>query len=223
VSYAAYAPVALAGIEGLNDVLADRSITVVMQRGLDRARLNVEVDAEDPVFAALRAMGYRVGLTRWPEVLQALDAVRARQDTFQKLAGRPLELYRPMIALALLASNDGDRSFLDDLSTVAAEDADSGDRLDPDATRVFQALEGRLRVAPLILVAPGELAPHLGNFTSSERVGRLLKSLGFDRNKKRRRDSVVYQITREQFTEQARRYGYPTDLSGESAAEAERV
>src|SRR5262249_22570251 len=97
VPYEVYAPVALAGIKGLDAVLADRSITVGMQRGIDRTRINSEVTASDPALAGIRAMCYRLTLTCWPVVPKSLDALRARQDSFAILAGRPLELYRPLI------------------------------------------------------------------------------------------------------------------------------
>src|SRR5262249_35499655 len=42
-SYEVYAPIALAGIAGLNAVMADRSITITMERGTDREKIDREV------------------------------------------------------------------------------------------------------------------------------------------------------------------------------------
>src|SRR5262245_36294058 len=111
--YDVFSPMALAGISGLHHVLADRAITIGMQRGLSKAKLNSEVFSDESPYPELRAHAYRVALTRWPEVEDALQEIRATQDSFTILAGRPLELYRPLIALALIAKNDGEPSFIE--------------------------------------------------------------------------------------------------------------
>jgi len=216
--YDTYAPIALAGIQGVNLVLADRAITIVMQRGCDKTRLNAEIDESDPAFAAIRAMGYRLALTDAPVVVCGLNAVRTQQDTFMILEGRPLELFRPLIALALLAKAEGDESFLADLSVLVRED--SREVLDPEAMRVFVELEKRLQAAPSITVFPKDLTGATDDsWSTPEQVGRLLQALGF-RPGKRKSAGQPYTITREQFREQARRYGYPVELPElESVAE----
>jgi len=117
--YATFAPMALAGIAGLHDVLADRAITVRTQRGLDKTKLNSEVQPDNPPYPELRALAYRLALSGSGHVVSALTAIRAQQDSFTMLSDRPLELYRPLMALALLAKAEGNASFLDDIHTLA--------------------------------------------------------------------------------------------------------
>jgi hypothetical protein len=217
VPYHVYGPVALAGIRGLDDVLADRSISVLMQRGKDKALVNSEVDPADPVWAGVRAKCYRLTLTHWPQVLRALHAVRARQDSFKVLEGRPLELYRPLLAVGVLARAEGDDSFLSDLSTLVRDDAEAQDPLEAEAMRLFAELERRLRIAsaPFITVSPSEL---VGTAAPPEQVGKLLKRYGFPG--RRTKTGSVYTITREYFLEQAKRYGYPADLKPQPTSDA---
>jgi hypothetical protein len=219
VPYEVYAPMALAGIRGLHDVLADRAITIMMQRGLDKTRLNAEVTPTDPAYAAIRAMGYRLALSRWPDVLRGIGAVRARQDSFTILEGRSLELYRPLIAVALLAKAQGEGRFLEDISAFIRDEEDIREGLDPEARWLFGALEGRLRSAPTITVFPKDLTTGFdGPLLTPEQVGRLLKSHGFSPGK-RRSGGVPYTITHEHFSEQARRYGYVPEAAQEPEPE----
>lgn len=216
VSYGVYTPMALAGIRGLHGVLADRAILVRMQPGLNKTRVNREVDPRDPVYAQMRGMGYRLALTGWPAVKAALESVRRRQDSFKHLAGRPLELYRPLLAVAILASHEGDSTFLADLSALVRDDADAREGLQPEVARLFELLEERLRAAPSITVSPGEL---IGGFRqldmTAENGGRLLRLHGF--KGRRQKAATVYTITREHFTTQARRYGYVVSPGWEGA------
>ena len=218
VLYDAYAPIALAGISGLNAVLADRAITVEMQRGLNKATINSEVVVDDPIYGKLRAAGYRVALARWLDVQAALETVRDRQDSFTTLAGRPLELYRPLIALAILTNYiGGDPRFLADLSSLVQNEAGSRDELDRQATWLFNELDRRLTGDTSITVTPAELLTG-GDWTNrplidAARVGKLLNTYGFTDGRRRTSKGSVYTITRARFTEQAQRYGHQTDDS----------
>jgi hypothetical protein len=214
VLYNVYAPLALAGIAGLHDVMADRAITVEMQRGIAKARINAEVVPDDPVYSRIRAMGYRLALTGAPDVVKGLDVIRERQDTFTVLEGRPLELYRPLLALGVEASTSGDASFLRDLSVIVQEDASTREHLDADAARLFDALDGRFAGdLATVTFTPTELNTSAGGWLASpDKVGRLLHSYGFE--SKRTKKSTSYTVTRAKFLEQAKRWGYQTTLAG---------
>jgi hypothetical protein len=215
-----YAPVALAGIKGLNHVLADRAITVMMQKGHHKTHVNAEVDMNSSAFAELRAMGYRLALTACPQLVQALDALTAKQDTFKHLAGRPLELYRPLIAVALLAVHEGEGSFMTDLNTLVKENADDEATVDPDTARLFTALEKCLGTMATITVYPGKLIPDEwgpGGWLDGGQVGKLLKQHGFPPGK-RTKDGQSYTITWERFLGQAHAYGCQVAAEGRGGA-----
>ena len=214
VLYNAYAPMALAGIKGLDDVLADRAITIPMQPGIEKAKINAEVDPADPAYDAVRAMGYRLALTKGPAVREALSVIRQEQDSFTILQGRPLEFYRPLMAIALLASNDP--MFLDDLEAAVQDERGSRNALEPDAAWLFGELHRRLRGADSIRVTPGQLVanPVSGNppvVVTPQSVGRLLKSYGLGQCS-HSRAGAEYTIHRAKFTDQASRYGYAPDV-----------
>lgn len=207
--YDVYAPIALAGIKGLNHVTADRSITVMLQKGHDKHRVNAEVNPESPVFTEVRAMGYRLALTGGEKIRQAVAMVTAKQDLFKHLSGRPLELYRPLIALALLASAAGETGFMTDLNLLVTEDAEDEATVDPDTARLFAALEKILRARPIVTVYPGKLVPDdwgEGGWLDGGQVGRWLKQHGFPPGK-RTKDGQSYTVTLERFLAQAHIYG----------------
>jgi hypothetical protein len=217
VLYNAYAPVALAGIKGLHDVLADRAITIEMQRGLDKARINAEVIPDDPVYSAIRAMGYRLALTAADSLRGALSVIREQQDSFKLLEGRPLELYRPLMAVAMLAG--GDPSFLCDLSAIVQDDGDR-DEMDHRAAWLFSELTRRFAdpAVDSITVTPSQLLDGCDWATrpllTTAAVGKLVSTYGLAEGRKHTSAGRVYTFTRAKFTEQAQRYRYRRDGEG---------
>lgn len=161
VMFDAYAPVALAGIAGLNEVTADRTITITMRRGTSKAKSNRSVAHDAPEFRAIRAMGYRLAVMDWRDVYGALAAVRRVQDRFTRLQGRPLELYRPLIALGLLASVEGDRSFVSALGRFVAREQARQDPLSTEEAVLFSELERRLTGVDSVTVYGAELVAAL--------------------------------------------------------------
>lgn len=208
VRYETFTPVALAGIEGLYDVLSDRAITITMQPGTDRAKVNREVDPRDPMWGRIQAMGYRLALTRWPEVVKALTIIRGQQDAplYGSLSGRPLELFRPLMAIGGLISAGGEPGFLADVLETARRDLASREPLSPETAALFQAIERQLGRADRVTVYPGVLRMSLPGVPSAEDVGRRLQR--FFVPGKRTGKGIPYRITREEFEEQAKRYGY---------------
>lgn len=215
VSYNVYAPVALAGIKGLNEVLADRAITITMRRALSKAKLNREVVHDAPEFRKIRAMGYRLALVGWGNVANAQEAVRSRQDEFSILSGRLLELYRPLIALGVLAKAHGDGSVLSALSAFVQRDHATREPLPPEESALFRALEKRLRGADSFTVYGADLVGDLSPQVLSAKTATSLLKRFFEPGTKTKH-GLPFHITRKDFEERARQQGYPLD--GEAGA-----
>lgn len=207
VTYSVYAPIAIAGIKGLNEVLADRAITVAMRRATSRVRANREVVPDAAELRAVRSAGYRLALLGWPWVVRALEAVVRKQDEFVMLSGRQLELYRPLIALGMLTKVQGDGSVLATLSAFAARDHASRDPLAAEEAALFTALERRLRAAGSVLVYGadllGELVPHVETAKGATALLKRYFAPGAKTNR-----SVPFLITREEFEARAEQHGY---------------
>jgi len=106
-----YSPKMLANIQGLEDVLEDRCITIIMKRGKNREIINREIDIQDPYWQEIRNQLYILYLCYWREVLEEynrLSEVCVLNEVCEVtgnnieyyLSSRELELWKPLIALA---------------------------------------------------------------------------------------------------------------------------
>ncbi|MBI4537173.1 MAG: hypothetical protein HY712_04360 [candidate division NC10 bacterium] len=197
--FAVYAPVAVAGIKGINSVLADRSITIIMQPGRDPARVNRPVDltAPDSRFAIFRDLAYRLALTRWRE----LRTIWERLEMPAWLNGRSRELWSPLLALAeLVVSEAPGVDLRPALLALARPDAEDRAELPELSAAVLTALEDKLCEADSLTVQPGELKDRVHDITgydvSPNAIGLRLKALGFVRDRGRKGGSW-YPVTRD--------------------------
>jgi hypothetical protein len=131
-SFDVYRPIALAGIEGIADTLADRCFLVPMKRSTKRPpRLNLRKMEKE--FAEIRA-----GLTRWFLKQEHQDAIRSTYDKLPdaipdlaKYDDRLQDVAEPLYLIATLADQTTDGSnlkaeFLKALDKVAGNREPSG-------------------------------------------------------------------------------------------------
>ncbi len=197
--FAVYSPMALAGIKGLNAVLADRCITLIMQPGRDRKRVNRDVDLSnpDPRIKIVRDICYRLALTRWREVRTAWE----RLDLPAWLNGRSRELWAPLLALAeLVASEVSQLDLRPALLALARPDAEERAELPEVAEAILTAVEEKLGGRDSARVQPGDLADDLkaalGYDVTPTVIGLRMKALGFKRDRPRKGGSF-YTVTAE--------------------------
>jgi hypothetical protein len=185
--YDVFSPLAIAGIKGLNATTEDRAIPVVMQRGTDRTRLNIEIDPAHPGFARVRAACYALLLDRHQDV-------RAASGTLVPpgwLNARALELWRPLLALASVADAEHGLTLTKDLLTLAREHVEDRDEVSAEGEALLAELAQRLGGTDMVIVRPGDLAEpirqRLGwQSLSAEQVGSWLRRFGFHRKGKGR-------------------------------------
>jgi len=216
--YAVYAPMALGSIAELKDTPRDRAIVVRLERGCDPAKLNSDPKQETPEVTLLRNACYRLALTRFRDVHCAETAFEAEGW----LQGRHRELYKPLLALAAVAAQEGDASFQDDLIAAANTELQDRPGLPPEGFALFAALDEALGTSSETRIYPNDIAnamrSHLeqppemarsGDMTG-QRVGPMLQRYGFPKLPRDRR-GIPYRITRARWNEQAVRFGYNVD------------
>lgn len=71
--YEVYGPTALANIEGLEDVLAERAIQIILIRTLNRTIANREINPDDPDWQIIRNVLYRMYLMHWKETRETYN------------------------------------------------------------------------------------------------------------------------------------------------------
>ncbi len=193
-----FAPLALAGLKGLNPTTEDRCIPLVMQRGTNRARVNKEVDPAAPTFARIRAAGYRLWLTRWEAVANAYGCIPFPAW----LNGRARELWKPLLAVAQVADRENGLAVTPDLLALAREHVEDRADLSAEGEALLAVLAERLS-GDATNVRPGDLCEELRkrlgwrDAPTPEQVSAWLRRFGFRRGR-RDRSGAWYEIRAEQ-------------------------
>jgi hypothetical protein len=139
--FGVYSPKAMANIEGLEDVLQDRTITITMMRSKDPKILRRTDPREgDPAWLELRDKLASLYLKRWRDVQGAYDAVLRALGDEEDYSGveryreyfvearkfiysRMMELWSPMLAMALFFESSGVDGVLEAVLRAASESA----------------------------------------------------------------------------------------------------
>ncbi len=205
-SYQVYAPMALAGIRGLNPTTEDRTIPLVFQRSTHSEMLNAEVDPADPLLAKIRGALYRLLLTKSQTVREMYRSLFL--PTW--LTGRVRELWKPLLTISTLADQEESFGFTDQLLGLAKGHAQEREPLSEEATALIAILEENLGIEAEVEITPGDLcgkmeqALRVKDF-SAQRVGGILRRLGFARAG-RRAGLSRYRITAEKLRDAFNRY-----------------
>lgn len=93
-----YSPKALANIKGIEDVLEDRCITIIMKRGKNLDIVNAEIPIKSEVWRQIRDMLYVFYLSYWHEFSELNGLCELNRETLLKQ--RELELWKPILMLA---------------------------------------------------------------------------------------------------------------------------
>ena len=204
--FSVYAPLALAAIRAPNPTTEDRCIPVVMQRGTDPSRVNAEVDPAAPLFGRIRAGCYRLLLTRWREVQAASRTVPLPEW----LQARARELWKPLLAVASLADQDG-LDVTPDLLSLAREHVEDRVEVSAEGEALLAELADQLGTLASITVRPGELAEPLRrrlgwrDAPTAAQVGAWLRRFGFRRRGKDR-EGARYEVTADHLREVTGRF-----------------
>jgi hypothetical protein len=221
--YEVYAPRVLAGIAGLKDTLEDRALALFMlrkRRSEPVLRVSRATDAEAQALREQCALGC---LTHIQNILAAYERAPAVLE-HEGIDDRAVDLWSPLLAIALVADAEDDRSrtrlLLDvahDLGTVRDADTEAG-----TTARLLEALdairaEGITTPSPAALLEALRARPGWEWVKSTRRLAGLLNPLEIVRrllwNGGQRR--WAYELDAGQLTDLRERYGG----GGEGAAE----
>jgi len=115
-AFEVYSPKMIANIRGIEDVLEDRCIVIIMRRGKNRAIINVEPDVDDPVWQKIRDQLHIFYLTNWEkiqsiyldfgEVSEVSEEVNILGIKENILTARDWELWKPILTLAKVSEKN---------------------------------------------------------------------------------------------------------------------
>ena len=109
LQFEVYSPKALANIEGIEDVLEDRCISITMMRGKDKKKIMRAVNPKDPDVLQARYALYSSALFFHQSLKEVYDEIEMPPVEVKKMSGRLWELWRPIYAIAcwIVASMKG--------------------------------------------------------------------------------------------------------------------
>jgi len=211
-AFEVYGPKMFANIEGIEDILESRCLTITMRRSSNSLVTSREVLEIDPVWQEIRDDIYPFQLKNWKAIKQAYSEFK--NDT--TLANRNLELWKPILSLAKFF----DETLYTEMKALASEMAEQSQIEDSDSQEcmLVEALlslmedDGYYRVR-YIKEAMAALFEEC-RWIDERHVGRLLRRLGF-RNKRRTDGRYEYFLRTSEVVQFARNLGITVD-SGHS-------
>jgi len=108
-TYNIYSPKSMAHISSLDDVMQDRFIKLIMKRTKSKELLNTWPTKKDPAFQQIRNYCYRLFLDFAYEIYDLQKEARSKC----LVSGRELQLWTPIITLALFFEKHGVNDLLD--------------------------------------------------------------------------------------------------------------
>ena len=97
-----FSPKMFVTYEGLEEILNDRSINIVMIRSENRNIIDKEIDEQDPIWNKLRNRMYVFSLKNWRKIRE----IYRNFEPIPEIHSRDLELWKPILALAKFFGDD---------------------------------------------------------------------------------------------------------------------
>jgi hypothetical protein len=210
-----YSPKALANIRGLEDVLEDRCITVIMKRGRNLNIVNKEIPLESEVWQQIRDMLY-VFYLQFYDAVGELSAYNEHSEHMSEaLKQRELELWKPILTLALFFEQHGGINDLFkrilEFAKEKAEEKEVENRTETLDFILVQTLDSLIKEDGFYRVKSIKEAMAL-NFDEPQKwlttkwIGNALRRLGFT-VKRRFGSGYEYYFSREKVTDLMERLG----------------
>lgn len=214
-----FGPTALANIQGLEDILADRCINIIMRRSVRKDILNSEMDEKLAVFQETRNMLYRLWMTHFKEIEELSNAVSVENAVSEysgyreQVSGRAWELWKPIIVLAKFIDkyNDLEQPILNGIIKLAEESENI--RKIEDATETAEStlvyvlsqnvkVDGWYSVRWIKELLSVQMED--ADFVNNRWIGRAMTRLSFN-EKRRIGTGIEYRLTPEKIEDLAKR------------------
>ena len=163
-AFQVYSPKAIANIAGLEDVLADRCISIVMRRTLNPSISGRAVDLSDPRWRELRTELVSLYLDHWAEVRELWEKIGSPDDVAPMLPedapreahealrllrvnGRAWELWRPILVLAAFFEAHGVEGLVVRMLRLAKDRIEASWVADVSESRDLALVRALMRLA----------------------------------------------------------------------------
>ena len=137
VSYNLYAPKSLAHIKAFDTVLEDRCIRQLMRRSSDKKILERWIDGTNPNFTKIRNLCYRLFLDYGSEI----SNLQHEAKKLLVISGRELQLWTPIITLALFFEKHGCAGLVNAIREKTIESSESRQMSDEEDSLDLQIVK----------------------------------------------------------------------------------
>ncbi|MEM2946878.1 MAG: hypothetical protein QXX51_08385 [Candidatus Bathyarchaeia archaeon] len=222
-SFEVYGPKMIANIKGIEDVLEDRCITIIMKRGKNKDITHKEPRETDPIWQEIRDCLYTFFLKHFSVVCEISDV--CVEGSYQ-IADRELELWRPIFTLAkFFDAHISDLNLLEKMQTLAKEKGIEKETENITETGEYILVQTLLKIVkegngeryyPVrnIKEAMAQAFDEEQKWLSTKWIGRALKRLGFT-EKRRLGTGCEYKFTIKTVEDLAERLNIVTSESAE--------
>lgn len=191
-AFETYSPKQLANINGLEDVLADRCIPIIMMRTMKRDIGNLEIDDINQTWQNTRDNLYVFAMKNWDRVKQVYESLE--NDT--ELNNRQWELWKPILSMAKLV---GEETFnkIRGFAEKKAKETEMDNAVNSADYLLIETLSQIVTeddFYPIKLIRDTMGINETAVWITSEWVGAALKRLGYT-DKRRHKNGTEYRIT----------------------------
>jgi DNA primase catalytic core len=103
-SWSVYCPRAFASIEGMEDVIASRSVQIIMERSYSEEIKSRTVNADDPIWQKLRDQIFLVTMEEGQHIKQIHDSFQKPHEI--NYSGRDWDIFKPILTVAHAAGHE---------------------------------------------------------------------------------------------------------------------
>lgn len=136
-TYAIYSPKSMAHISGLDDVMQDRFIKLIMKRTKTKEILNTQPTKKDPAFQQIRNYCYRLFLDHAYEIYDLIEEAKSKSP----VSGRELQLWTPIFTLALFFEKHGVSGLIESIYEFAGISSKNRQTEDEEGNKDLKILQ----------------------------------------------------------------------------------
>lgn len=134
--YNLYSPKSMAHISTFDDTLEERCIQQILRRALNETVKNTWCSEEDKSFSEIRNLCYRLFMDYADEINKLKDEARK----LLKVNSRELQLWTPIITLALFFKNHGISNLINDIQLSVSQSSTNRQIDDEQETKELKVL-----------------------------------------------------------------------------------
>lgn len=224
-AFEVYSPKIVCNIEGVEQVLEERCIPIIMKRGKNKVIINAEPNVSDPIWQQIRSGLYMLFLDYFSVVCAQSVVCEVKE---MNISARDLELWKPILCLAAFFDKyNPELNLLEKMTTLASQTTEEKQTENITETAEFILVETLTKLVTQdgyfsvrqIKEVMSQTYDEEQKWLSTKWLGRALKRLGFT-EKRRVGRGVEYYLTVKAVQDLAERLGLQNSYASSTSQTA---